>query len=88
MDTSKRDSLAHIVLEDVKTSANLGRRKMINWMIDRLGYRPAGWLADLLTRIDEQLEQTSLHETATKALNSFSDGIELHVDDTVPVSGP
>ena len=88
MDTSKRDSLTRIVLEDVKTSANLGRRKMISWMIDRLGYRPAGWLADLLARIDEQLEQTSLHETATKALNSFSDGLELHVDDMVPVSGP
>jgi len=84
----KNDSLTRIVLEDIKTSANLGSRKIISWIIDRIGYRPAGWLADLLARMDEQLEDTSLHETATRAVNSFSDGLKLHIVDAVPGSGP
>lgn len=88
MDARKKDSLTRIVLEDIKTSANLGGRKIISWIIDQLGYRPAGWLAELLSRIDEQLDEISLHETAARALYSLSYGLELHNQDAVPVTGP
>ncbi len=88
MDAKKKDSLTRIVLEDVKASANLGGRKIISWIIDQLGYRPAGWLAELLSRIDEQLDEISLHETAARALYSLSDGLEIHNEDAVPVTGP
>ena len=88
MDARKKDSLTRIVLEDVKTSANLGGRKIISWIIDQLGYRPAGWMAELLARIEDQLDEISLHETAARALYSFSDGFELHNEDAVPVTGP
>jgi len=88
MDAWKKDSLTRLVLEDVKTSANLGGQKFFSWIIDRFGYRPAGWLAEILARIDDQLNETSLHETAARALNSLSDGLDLHINEPVPASGP
>ena len=88
MDARKKDSLTRIVLEDVKTSANLGGRKIISWIIDRFGYLPAGWLAELLARIEEQLDEISIHETAARALYSLSDGLEIHNADAVPLTGP
>lgn len=88
MDANKKDGLRRIVLEDIKTSAKLNRRKLISWLIDRLGSKPAGWLADLLSRIDEQLAETSLSETAIRAISTLSDGLEINSQEAVPTSGP
>ena len=85
---SANDSLTRIVLEDIKTSANFKKRKIISWMIDTFGYRPAGWLAELLERIDDQLNETTLYETAGRAIQSFSDGLVVHNQGAIPVSGP
>ena len=88
MKMSANDSLTRIVLEDIKTSANFKKRKIISWMIDTFGYRPAGWLAELLTRIDQQLDESSLHETAERAIQSFSEGLVVHYQEKIPDSGP
>ena len=88
MKSSKRESLSRILLEDIKTSANLGTRKFISWLIDRFGYRPAGWLAEILSRIDEQLEETSLSETANRAIYAVSDGLVVNDREAFPSSGP
>jgi len=85
---SANDSLTRIVLEDIKTSANFKKRKIISWIIDTVGYRPAGWLAELLERIDDQLNETTLYETAGRAIQSFSDGLVVHNQGAIPVSGP
>ncbi|MDD2523194.1 MAG: 1-acyl-sn-glycerol-3-phosphate acyltransferase [Anaerolineaceae bacterium] len=88
MEDSRKESLRQIVLEDIKTSANLGKRKIVSWLIDRLGSGPAGWLAEYLSRIDEQLNETSLNETVTKAILALSDGLVLNNHEAVPTSGP
>jgi len=88
MKRSTNDGLTRIVLEDIKTSANFEKRKIISWIIDRFGYRPAGWLAELLTRIDQQLNETPLYETAGRAIQSFSDGLVVNNQEVIPVSGP
>ena len=88
MNRKEKDSLTRILLDDIKTSANLNRRKIINGIIDFFGYRPAGWLAELLARIDEQLNETSLHETAERAIYPLSDGLIINNQDAVPNSGP
>lgn len=85
---SANDSLTRIVLEDIKTSANFKKRKIISWIIDTFGYRPAGWLAELLERIDDQLNETTLYETAGRAIQSFSDGLVVNNQGAIPVSGP
>lgn len=85
---SANDSLTRIVLEDIKTSANFKKRKIISWMIDTFGYRPAGWLAELLERIDDQLNETTLYETAGRAIQSFSDGLVVNNQGAIPVYGP
>ena len=85
---SANDSLTRIVLEDIKTSANFKKRKIISWMIDTFGYRPAGWLAELLERIDDQLNDTTLYETAGRAIQSFSDGLVVNNQGAIPVYGP
>lgn len=85
---SANDSLTRIVLEDIKTSANFKKRKIISWMIDTFGYRPAGWLAELLERIDDQLNETTLCETAGRAIQSFSDGLVVNNQGAIPVYGP
>lgn len=88
MKMSANDSLTRIVLEDIKTSANFKKRKIISWMIDTFGYRPAGWLAELLERIDDQLNETTLYETAGRAIQSFSDGLVVNNQGAIPVYGP
>lgn len=88
MNWKEKDSLTRILLDDLKNSANLSRRKIINGIIDLCGYRPAGWMAELLARIDEQLNETSLHETAERAINSLSDGLIINNPDAIPNSGP
>jgi hypothetical protein len=88
MKMSANDSLTRIVLEDIKTSANFKKRKIISWIIDTFGYRPAGWLAELLERIDDQLNETTLYETAGRAIQSFSDGLVVHNQGAIPVYGP
>ena len=88
MNSKEKDSLTRILLDDIKTSANLSRRKIINGIIDFFGYRPVGWLAELLARIDEQLNETSLHETAERAIYPLSDGLFINNRDAVPKSGP
>ena len=88
MNSKEKDSLTRILLDDIKTSANLSRRKIINGIIDFFGYRPVGWLADLLARIDEQLNETSLHETAERAIYPLSNGLIINNRDAVPNSGP
>lgn len=88
MNLKEKDSLTRILLDDIKTSANLSRRQIINGIIDFFGYRPVGWLADLLARIDEQLNETSLHETAERAIYPLSDGLIINNRDAVPNSGP
>ena len=88
MNRKEKDSLTRILLDDIKTSANLSRRQIINGIIDFFGYRPVGWLADLLARIDEQLNETSLHETAERAIYPLSDGLIINNQDAVPNSGP
>lgn len=88
MKMSANDSLTRIVLEDIKTSANFKKRKIISWMIDTFGYRPAGWLAELLERIDDQLNDTTLYETAGRAIQSFSDGLVVNNQGAIPVYGP
>lgn len=88
MKMSANDSLTRIVLEDIKTSANFKKRKIISWMIDTFGYRPAGWLAELLERIDDQLNETTLYETAGRAIQSFSDGLVVNNQGEIPLSGP
>lgn len=88
MKMSANDSLTRIVLEDIKTSANFKKRKIISWMIDTFGYRPAGWLAELLERIDDQLNETTLCETAGRAIQSFSDGLVVNNQGAIPVYGP
>lgn len=85
---SANDSLTRIVLEDIKTSANFKKSKIISWMIDTFGYRPAGWLAELLERIDDQLNETTLYETAGRAIQSFSDGLVVNNQGAIPVYGP
>ena len=76
------------MLDDIKTSAKLSRRQIINGIIDFLGSRPVGLLADLLARIDEQLNETSLHQTAERAIYPLSDGLIINNRDAVPNSGP
>jgi hypothetical protein len=88
MNPRDQNSLTRIVLEDIKTSANLGRRKIISWIIDTVGYRPAGWLAELLAQIDEQLNEASLPDIAERAVYPLSNGLEIHNQGAVPDSGP
>lgn len=88
MKSSEKDSLTKILLEDIKTSANLGGRRIISWMIDTFGYRSAGRLADLLARIDEQLPESSLQETAERAVNTLADGLIVDSQGKIPAEGP
>ena len=86
--TGKKDSLTKILLEDIKTSANLSSRKIITWIIDTFGNRPAGWLADQLVKIDDQLAESSLHETANRAICLVSDGLAISNAESIPETGP
>ncbi len=88
MKSSEKDSLTKILLEDIKTSANLGGRRIISWMIDTFGYRSAGRLADLLARIDEQLPESSLQETAERTVNTLADGFIVDSQGKIPAEGP
>ena len=88
MNLSKKQSLRRIVLEDIKSSSYLGSRNIISWLIDRFGTGPAGWLAEILARIDEQLEEASLNETAIRATYAFSEGLVVTNQEAVPETGP
>lgn len=78
MNSKQKGSLTQILVNDILRSANIGRRKIVNAMINLFGKPVAGWLADLLAHIDRQLTQASIMETANQALYAFADGIQLN----------
>lgn len=88
MASDQKDSLTRIIMADVLRSANLGRRKLIAGLINFAGQPAAGWLADLLARIDRQLADSSITETANQAIHAFSDGLQIIKQEAIPQSGP
>lgn len=88
MNSKQKGSLTQILVNDILRSANIGRRKIVNTMINLFGKPVAGWLADLLAHIDRQLTQASIMETANQALYAFADGIQLNNQTKIPASGP
>lgn len=86
--STKPTSLARMILDDVLATLNINRVKALRYLVTIPGSKTSRWLADLLSRWDNQIERSSFLETARDALDLFTSGFELASADEIPKTGP
>ena len=86
--STKPTSLARMILDDVLATLNINRVKALRYLVTIPGSKTSRWLADLLSRWDNQIERSSFLETARDALDLFTSGFVLSSADEIPKTGP